>query len=67
MVNWALIYPSLFLNPFPSRPAKTVSFIILLGLMPDDFTRQGRAFGWKRGLKITANYLLSIYRFFYID
>ena len=42
------ICPSLFLNPFPLRPAKTVPFVILLCLTPDDFTYQGRASGWER-------------------
>ena len=44
--------PSLFRNPFPPRPAKTGPFIILLCLMSDDFTREGRAFGWER---VTVN------------
>ena len=30
------------------RPAKTVPFVILLCLTPDDFTRQWRASGWER-------------------
>ena len=30
------------------RPAKTVPFVILPCLMPDDFIRQGRASGWER-------------------
>ena len=29
------------------RPAKTVPFVILLCLMPDDFTHQWRASGWE--------------------
>ena len=36
------ICPSLFLKPFPPRPAKTDPFVILLCLAPNDFTRQGR-------------------------
>ena len=42
------ICPTLFLNPFPPRLAKTIPFVILLCLMPDDFTRQWRASGWER-------------------
>ena len=30
------------------RPAKTVPFIVLLSLTPDNITRQGRASGWER-------------------
>ena len=30
------------------RPAKTVPFVILLCLTPDDFTCQWRASGWER-------------------
>ena len=30
------------------RPAETIPFVILLCLMPDDFTRQWRATGWER-------------------
>ena len=30
-------------NPLPPRPAKLGSFVILLCLTPNDFTRQGRA------------------------
>ena len=37
------IWPSLFLNPLPPSPAKTIPFVILLCLTPDDFTRQERA------------------------
>ena len=33
---------------FSPRPAKATPFVILLCLMPDDFTRQGRASGWER-------------------
>ena len=40
--------PSLFLNPFSPRPAKTSPFVILLCLTPEDFARQGRAPGWER-------------------
>ena len=43
-----LICPSLFLNPFPPRAAKSGHFVILLCLTPDDFTRQQRASGWER-------------------
>ena len=42
------ICPSLFLNPFPPRPAKTVPFVSLLCLTLYNFTRQGRASGWER-------------------
>ena len=45
------------------RPAKTVPFVILLCLTPDDFTRQGRASGWERVKKkideISGIYILS--------
>ena len=41
------ICPSLFLNPFPPRAAKSGHFVILLCLTPDDFTRQRRAPGGK--------------------
>ena len=34
--------------PFSPRPAKTVHFVILLCLTPDNITRQGRASGWER-------------------
>ena len=34
-------------NPFPPRPAKTSPFTILLCLMPDDCTHQGRASAWE--------------------
>ena len=40
--------PSLFLNPFSPRPAKTVPFVSLLHLTLYDFTRQGRASGRER-------------------
>ena len=36
MVNIIKIL-SLHINPFPSRPAKTIPFVILLYLMPDNF------------------------------
>ena len=39
------ICSSLFLNPFPPRPAKTGSSIILLCLMPDNFNNQRRGSG----------------------
>ena len=42
------ICPSLFLNPFPPRAAKSGRFVILLCLTPDDFARQKRASGWGR-------------------
>ena len=42
------ICPYLFLNPFPPRLAKTGPFVILLCLMPDNFTHQRRASGWER-------------------
>ena len=42
------ICPSLFLNPFSPRPAKTVTFVSLLCLTLYDFTRQVRASGWER-------------------
>ena len=32
-----------YINPFTPRLAKTTPFVILLCLMPDDFTHQGRA------------------------
>ena len=54
------ICPSLFLNPFSPRPAKTVPFVILLCLTPDDFTRQGRASGWER--VTTGPRLKSVYK-----
>ena len=34
-------------NLFSPRPAKTVPFVILRCLTPDDFTRHGRASGWE--------------------
>ena len=37
----------ILINLFPPRPAKTGPFVILLCLMPDDFTHQERA-GWER-------------------
>ena len=46
--------PSLFLNPFSPKPAKTVPFVSLLCLTLYDFTRQGRASGWER-VKISLN------------
>ena len=48
------IWPSLFLNPLPPRPAKTSPFIILLCLMPDYFTSQGRASGWE--LRLSSHF-----------
>ena len=39
------------INHFPPRPTKTCPFIILLCLLLDDFTRQGRASRWKANLK----------------
>ena len=39
------------LNPFSPRPAKTGPFIILLCLMTDDFTCQGRASGCRERVK----------------
>ena len=44
-------------NSFPPRPAKTGPFIILLCLMPDDTTHQGRASGWE--MAITGPICLS--------
>ena len=41
--DWVLI------NPFPPRAAKSRHFIILLCLMPDNFTCQRRASGWEKG------------------
>ena len=35
-------------NPFSPRPAKTVHFVILLCLTPDNITHWGRASGWER-------------------
>ena len=35
-------------NPFPPGLAKTKPFIILLCLMPNNFTHQWRASGWER-------------------
>ena len=35
-------------NRFSLRPGQTVPFVILLCLMPDDFTCQWRASGWER-------------------
>ena len=46
-VNWAYL-PILFLKLSSPRPTKTVLFVILLCLTPDDFTRQRRASGWER-------------------
>ena len=43
--------PSVFsfsFNLSSPRPAKTVPFVILLCLTPDDFTCQWRASGWER-------------------
>ena len=40
--------PSLFLNPFSPRPAKTVPFVSLSCLTLYDFTHQGRTSGWGR-------------------
>ena len=45
-IHWA-ICPFLFLNLFSPTPAKTVAFVILFCVTPDDFTRQGRASGWE--------------------
>ena len=39
---------SMLINPFTPRPAKTGHFVILLCLMPDKFTCQGRDSEWKR-------------------
>ena len=44
------------LNPFPPTPAKTTPFVILLCLMPDDFTRQERA-----SRRENMKYLLWVY------
>ena len=44
--------PSLFLNPFSPRLAKTIHFVSLLCLTLYNFTRQGRASGWERVNKI---------------
>ena len=44
------ICPSLFLNPFPPRPESKPlppPLVILLCLIPDNFTDQGRAPGWE--------------------
>ena len=42
-------YISLLFNPFlPPRPSKTSCFVILLYLMPGDFTCEGRVSGWER-------------------
>ena len=38
-----LALKKMLMNPFPPRQAKTGSFVILLCLTSDDFTRQGRA------------------------
>ena len=38
----------MILNISSRRPVKTVPFVILLCLMPDDFTHQWRASGWER-------------------
>ena len=38
----------IFINLSSPRPAKTIPFVILLCLTPDDFTRQWRASGWER-------------------
>ena len=46
-LNWQMPMILLVL-PFPPRVAKTSSFVILLCLMSDDFTHQGRASGWER-------------------
>ena len=40
--------PTLFLKHSSPRLAKTVPFVILLCLTPDDFTHQWRASGWER-------------------
>ena len=42
------ICPSLFLNTFPPRAAKSGHFVILLCLTPGNFTHQRRASGWER-------------------
>ena len=36
------------INPFPPRLATTVPFVILLCLMPDNFTCQGKFSGWEK-------------------
>ena len=42
------ICPSLFLNPFPPRAAKSGHFVILLCLTPDDCTHQRKTSGWEK-------------------
>ena len=49
------VSPSLFLNPFPPRAAKSGHYVILLCLTPDNFTRQRRAPGWERVNEIKYN------------
>ena len=36
------------IKPFPSQSSQNCPLGILLYLTPDDFGRQGRAFGWER-------------------
>ena len=43
---------------FPPWPAKIAPFVILLCLMPDNFTHQGRASGWE---KVNWAYLSTLF------
>ena len=52
-------YTNVFsLNPFTPWPAKTVPFVIVLCLIPNDFTRQGRASGWERVNQILSTFVI---------
>ena len=53
--NFMLNYHKL--NISSPRPAKTVPFVFLLCLTPDDFSRQWRASGWER----VKEKILSVY------
>ena len=54
-VNWVLLH----LNLSSPRPAKTVSFVVLLCLTPDDFTRQWRASGWERVNDLMSQHMVQ--------
>ena len=57
------IYTSLFLNPFSPRPAQTSPFIIVLCLMPNYFTRQGRASRYERVRDYIRIYYIILFLF----
>ena len=55
-------YVNDFINLSSPRPAQTVPFVILLCLMPNDFTHQWRASGWER-VNVCAMCAICVYSF----